>query len=165
MGNKTFIHFLLIACLSASFFYGYVCAETKPIGSGAKFPNLIFNDTLSKKKQTYLGIPKQKNFSFKDIPGTLFLIDVFSVYCISCQKQVPIFHQVYSCIENDPELKGNVKMIGIAAGNNRKEVENFKKEYKVPYPIFTDPSFVAHKMIGNPPAPYTIFVMRDARGK
>lgn len=165
MGNKIFIHFLLIACLSVSFFYGSVCAETKPIGSGAKFHDLIFNDTLSKKEQTYLGIPKQKNFSFKDIPGTLFLIDVFSVYCISCQKQVPIFHQVYSWIENDPELKGNVKMIGIAAGNNRKEVESFKKQYQVPYPIFTDPAFVAHKKLGNPAAPYTIFVMRDARGK
>jgi hypothetical protein len=127
LGNKTFIHFLLIACLSVSFFYRSVCAETKPIGSGAQFPNLIFKDTLSKKEQTYLGIPKQKNFSFKDIPGTLFLIDVFGVYCISCQKQVPIFHQVYSWIENDPELKGNVKMIGIAAGNNRKEVKNFKE--------------------------------------
>ncbi len=44
-------------------------------------------------------------------------------------------------------------------------MENFKKEYKVPYPIFTDPGFVAHKMLGNPPAPYTIFVMRDAQGK
>ncbi len=140
-------------------------AGTKPIGSGAQFPNLIFKDTLSKKEQTYLGIPKQKNFSFKDIPGTLFLIDVFSIYCISCQKQAPIFHQIYSWIENDPELKRNVKMIGIAVGNNRKEVESFKKEYKVPYPVFTDPAFVAHRKLGNPPAPYTIFVMRDAWGK
>ncbi len=54
---------------------------------------------------------------------------------------------------------------GSVCAETKPEVENFKKEYKVPYPIFTDPGFVAHKMPGNPPAPYTIFVMRDARGK
>lgn len=151
--------------MSVTFFYGIVHAETKPIGLDAQFPNFIFKDILSKEEQAYLGIPKKKSLSFEEIKGTLFLIDVFGTYCVSCQEQVPIFQKVYSSIENNPELKGKVKMIGIAVGNNRKEIESFKKEYKIPYPIFTDPIFAVHRALGNPRAPYTIFVKKDARGK
>lgn len=161
MGNRKFIHFLLIACLFVSLFYGIVLAETKPISSGASFPDLTFKETLSKKEQAYLGIYKKARFSFKEIPGALFLFEVFSTYCFICPENVPILNNVYTRIENDPKLKGKVKVIGIAVGNNRNEIESFKKEYKVLYPLFTDPDFDAHRALGNPRVPYTIFVRRD----
>jgi len=56
-------------------------------------------------------------------------------------------------------------MIGIAAGNNEKEIENFKREYKIPYPIFADPKFDSHTAVGGPRTPFTIWVRRDAQGK
>jgi hypothetical protein len=68
-------------------------------------------------------------------------------------------------IEKDPKLKGKVKVIGVAAGNNEKEIESFKKEYKVPYPIFADIKFDAHAAVGGPRTPFTIWVRRDAQGK
>ncbi len=55
--------------------------------------------------------------------------------------------------------------MGIAVGNNIKEVESLKNEYKVLYPLLTDPDFSAHKALGKPRVPYTIFVKRDAKGK
>lgn len=158
------MHFLLIVCLSASIFLEHALAETKPISSGARFPNLIFEDSLPREIQAYLGISRKINFSFKDMSGTLFLFEVFSTYCTSCPKNVPILNNVYSTVENDLTLRGKVKVIGIAIGNNQNEVESFKKEYKVLYPILTDSHFAAHEALGNPRVPYTISVKRD-KGK
>jgi hypothetical protein len=45
------------------------------------------------------------------------------------------------------------------------EVENFKKEYEVPYPILADPKFDAHMAVGSPRTPFTIWVRKDAHGK
>jgi hypothetical protein len=68
-------------------------------------------------------------------------------------------------IEKDSKLKGTVKMIGIAAGNNLKEVDTFKKNHKVPYPILADLKFNAHTAVGSPRTPFTIWVRKDVRGK
>jgi peroxiredoxin len=135
------------------------------MGFAIPFPNLNFTQTLSREEQTYLGIPRKRTFSFREIRGSLILIEILSIYCPSCELQAQILNEVYLSIEKDPRLKGKVKMIGIAAGNNPNEVENFKKEYRVPYPIFSDPKFDAHTAVGSPRTPFVIWVRRDAQRK
>jgi len=158
-------HYFCIPFLSILFFLAPVFSETKPVGFAILFPELTFQQILSKEEQAYLGIPRKTNFSFKEIRGSLIFVEFMSTYCVSCQRQAPIFNEVYASIEKDPRLKGKVKMIGIAAGNTLKEVESFKREYKVPYPIFTDNKFDAHAAVGSPRTPFTIWVRRDAQGK
>jgi peroxiredoxin len=150
--------FLLLCCNSLR-------AETKPVGFAISFPDITFAQTLSKGEQSYLGISEKKSFSVKEIRGNLILIEFISTYCVSCQKQAPIFNQLYSSIEKDPGLKGKVKIIGVAAGNNPTEVEIFRKEYKVPYPLISDFKFDAHTAVGSPRTPFTIWVRKDAQGK
>ena len=154
-----------IILISILLFNELAFAETKPISFAISFPDLNFTQVLSKEDLVYLGIPKKRSFSFREIRGSLILVEFISTYCVSCQKQTPIFNELYSTIEKDPNLKGKVKMIGIAAGNNLSEIEVFKKEYKVPYPIFTDLKFDAHTAAGSPRTPFTIWVRRDAQGK
>jgi hypothetical protein len=139
-------------------------AETKQIGFAIPFPDLTFAQTLSKGERLYLGIPQKTKFSFREIKGDLILVELISVYCVNCQRQAPIFTQLYSSIEKDPKLKGKVKMIGIAAGNTLGEVDTFKKVYQIPYPIFSDPKFDAHMSVGGPRTPFTIWVRKDAQG-
>lgn len=74
-------------------------------------------------------------------------------------------NKVYSFVESDRKLKDRVKITGIAVGNTPNEVRGYKKTYKVLYPILTDYSFAAHKSLGNPRVPFTIFVKRDVKGK
>jgi len=154
-----------VVFLLISLFFGLANAETKPVGFAIPFPNLTFTQTLFKGEQAYLGIPPKKSFSFKEIHGDLILIEFISTYCVSCQRQTPIFNELYSSIEKDPKLKGKVKMIGIAAGNNLIEVEIYKKEYKVPYPIISDLKFDAHTAVGSPRTPFSIWVRKDAHGR
>ncbi len=161
MKNRQIIFALIVLCLFL--LPGPVRAETKPIAQGARFPDLTFIALLDKEERSYLGLSRKANFSLKDMKGTLFLIEVFSTYCTSCPKDVPVLNEVYSIFNKDPGLVGRVKVIGIAAGNNDKEVESFKKEYKVSYPILTDPHFRAHKSLGNPRVPYTIMVRKNKK--
>jgi len=154
-----------VALVFLFFLSSLALAKTKLVGFAIPFPDLTFTQTLSKGEQTYLGISQKKSFSFKEIRGELILIEFISTYCVSCQRQTPIFNQLYSSIEKDPGLKGKVKMIGVAAGNNLSEAEIFKKHYEVPYPILSDPKFDVHTAVGSPRTPFTIWVRKDVQGK
>ncbi len=159
------IHSILIIFIALSLFAGWAYAETKQIGFAVPFPDLTFTQALSRGEQAYLGVSKKPTFSFKEIRGSLILVEFISTYCASCEEQVPIFREVYSSIEKDPKLKGKVKMLGIAAGNNPTEVEFFKQQNHVPYPIFSDMKFDAHLAVGGPRTPFTIWVRKDTQGK
>jgi len=165
MTKRSPIHAVWVIFLSLILSYSLSWAETKPVGFAIPFPDLTFTQGLSKGEQNYLGIPQKKTFSFKEIRGNLILIEFISIYCVSCQRQAPIFNELYSSIEKDPGLKGKVKMIGVAAGNNLNEVEIYKKTYQVPYPIINDPKFDAHTAVGSPRTPFSIWVRKDAQGK
>lgn len=161
--SSLLINLLIIACLSLSLFIPAV-AEKK--AERELFPILVFRETLAKEFKTYLGLSTWKNkISIKDISGSVFIFEIFSTYCTSCPRNVPILNEVYSIIENNPALRGKIKIIGIAVGNNKKEVEIFMKEHNVLYPIFTDYNFEAHRVLGSPRVPYTIFVKRNAKGE
>ena len=165
MIKRSLIHAVWIIFLSLILSYSLSWAETKPVGFAVPFPDLTFTQTLSKEEQAYLGLPQKKSFSIKEIRGNLILIEFISIYCVSCQRQAPIFNELYSSIEKDPKLKGKVKMIGVAAGNSLPETEIFKKHYGVPYPIFSDSKFDAHMAVGSPRTPFSIWVRKDAQGR
>jgi hypothetical protein len=140
-------------------------AETKPISKNAFFPDLTFSDVLTKDSRLYLDIPRKKKFSLKDMKGTLFVLEVFSTFCLSCPKNIPVLNAVYAGTINDPALKGKVKVMGLAVGNTENEIKQYNREFKVSYPVLTDYSFAVHKALGNVRVPFTIFVKRDVKGQ
>ena len=162
MAKGKTIWVIWIAFVFLSLFSGAAWGETKPVGFAIPFPDLTFTQTLSEEDQAYLGI-MQKSFSIKEIRGNLILLEFISIYCMSCQRQAPIFNELYSSIEKDPRLRGKVKMVGIAAGNGVHEVEVYKKTYQIPYPVLADPKFDAHTAVGSPRTPFAIWVRKDAQ--
>jgi len=165
MSTRIMISSLLVAHLLLYLLSSLPCAKTKPVGFAVPFPDLTFTQVLSKGEKVYLDLPQKKNFTFKEIHGELILVEFISTYCVACQKQAPIFNELFSSIEKDPRLKGKVKMIGVAAGNNLPETEIFKKHYGIPYPILSDPKFDLHTALGSPRTPFTIWVRKDAQGR
>lgn len=71
---------------------------------------------------------------------------------------------MYRKIENDPRLRGKIKMIGIGVGNSVFEVTAFKKKYKVPFPIFPDGNYALYNKLGKVRTPYFIAVKIDGDG-
>src|SRR5512139_1487211 len=102
MTNRKFIFAIGIVFLSLPLCYSLLQAETKPVAFAIPFPDLTFTQVLSNGEQAYLGIPQKKSFFFKEIRGNLILIEFISIYCVSCQRQAPIFNELYTSIENDP---------------------------------------------------------------
>lgn len=165
MRPSILISSLWIFLLSMFFMFPLSTGEAKTLGFSIPFPEVTFTQTLSKGEQAYLGIPQRKSFSLKEIRGHLVLIGFFSAYCQSCGRQTSVFNELYSSIEKDPGLKGKVKIIGVAPGNNPIEVETYKKEYKIPYPLISDLKFDVHTAAGSPRIPFTIWTRKDAQGK
>ena len=56
---------------------------------------------------------------------------------------------IYNLIDLDHNLKTKVKMLAICPGNTFREVEKFKKQYSVPFPVIPDPQFEIYEVIGN----------------
>ena len=103
------------------------------ITSGDFFPEYSFPMTLAGSDMEYLGLPqkffglvKGDNFSLKDVKADLIVVEFMNKYCFSCQLQAPVMNQVFSMVQQDPQLKGRAKFIGIGAGNNEREVSSFK---------------------------------------
>jgi len=142
------------------------------ITSGDFFPEYSFPMTLSGSDIEYLALPqkffglvKGDNFSLKDVKADLIVVEFLNKYCFSCQLQAPVMNQVFSMVQQDPQLKGRVKFIGIGAGNNEREVGSFKEEKKVPFPVVPDPKFLAYEAIGEPGAtPFTIYIRKTDSG-
>lgn len=157
--------FFVVIILLSSFQGDFVNGETKPLGFATVFPELIFRHSLSKKEQAYLGLKKEGSYGLIEIKGSLLLIEFLNIYCVNCVRQAPILNDVYHFIEGNSNLKGKVKIIGIAAGNNIEEVKFFKDKFKIPYPIFPDTNFNAHQAVGSPRTPYMIWVRKEKEGR
>jgi len=106
----------------------------------------------------YLGLSGDGLFKIPQIKANVVIVEIFSMYCPYCQKDAPGINQLYNLIENNPDLKNKIRLIGIGAGNSSYEVEVFKKTYTVPFPLFPDKDFTIHKACGEVRTPYFMVV-------
>jgi len=124
---------------------------------------LIFKDSASADAVKYLGLTRTKNFSLADMRGSLFVIEVFSTFCTSCPRNVPVINKVYDSVQKGAAAGKNVKVFGIAIGNTEMEVSNYKAAHNVLFPVLTDYDFSVHDTLGNPRVPYTLYIRKTAK--
>ena len=161
--NWLVIHFLSFIYILVVLFsnpYRAYCVNIS-IGSSLSQFNLNVPDDLKVKQ--YLGLKNLKSFSISQISAKLILIEIYSFYCPICHKQAPIANKLFNFIQQDPELSKDIKMIGIGAGNNQREIEAYKSNFRVPFPLFSDVDFKIHKKIGEPRTPTTILVTNKGK--
>jgi peroxiredoxin len=133
------------------------------IAKGKRLPRIKLLAPDSKEAKLYLGIKDARSFTISQISSKFTLIEIFSLYCPICQKQAPIINKLYRLIQKDPKLSKDIKIIGIGAGNNEKEVDVYRKKYRISFPLFSDLNFSIHKKLGQPRTPFTFLV--SSRGK
>jgi thiol-disulfide isomerase/thioredoxin len=161
-----------ILILSVSLAPGWAKEKTKVVTAGDFFPEFAFPMTLTSAEIEYLGLPtkflglmKGDTFSLKDVKADLIIVEYMNKYCFSCQLQAPVLNQVYEMVGKDPQLRGRVRFLSIAAGNNQTEANSFKAEKGVPFPIIPDSKFLAYEAIGDPGAtPFTLMVRKTDSG-
>ncbi|OGW46506.1 MAG: hypothetical protein A2Y66_06725 [Nitrospirae bacterium RBG_13_41_22] len=131
---------------------------------GDIFPEITLSVPQSASEKDYLGIKVKNSFKVSQIKADVIIIEIFSMYCPYCQKEAPNVNELHQLINSKPDIKDKIKIIGIGAGNTPFEVEVFKKQYNVPFPLFPDESFSIHKSVGNVRTPYFFVIKINADG-
>ena len=145
---------------------GQAHAQEKPlIKAGDTFPVITLPGPKDAGDRAYLGLGTSTGFALNEVSADVILVELLSVYCYSCQKQAPIYNKVYDLIESDPGAKGRIKILGIAVGSTDLEIDEFRQEYKVAFPIIPDPEFEIYHELGGTRTPYSMFVRNDRSSK
>ena len=135
---------------------------------GDLFPPHSFLPPTSPQDRSYLGLSEEKPFTLGDIQADLVVVELLNIYCTSCQKQAPIYNEVFDLLKRDPITKGKVTWMGVGVGNNEREVEFFRKARDISFPIFTDVQFDLYEAVGGKGGirtPFTLLVRKDEKGR
>jgi hypothetical protein len=142
-------------------------AQNAPVlaAAGDTLPSFKIHLGDNPSELAYLGIKSAGDYSPADIKADLLMIEILSIYCVSCQAEAPYMNKLYAKIESDPSTAGKVKMIGIGAGNSILELASFRDNFAVRYPLFPDDNFDIHTLMGEPRTPFMVFAKSAGGGK
>jgi peroxiredoxin len=140
-----------------------LAADSPPV-KGGKLPAINLPTPKDQNEKRYLGLSGDGYFKIPQIKAQVVIITIFSLYCTICQSTASAIVELYHSIENDPDLKDKMKLIGIGAGNSPYEVEVFKETYNIPFPTFPDKDFNVHKALGDVRTPYFIVLKINPDG-
>ncbi len=155
MRNKSM--FVLIIVLSLTFSGGRVLGATPARGDA--FPEITLSVPGGTGEKEYLGVEGKDSFRIAQIKADLVILEIFSMYCPYCQREAPNVNELYKLINKRPDLKDRIKIIGIGAGNTPFEVNVFRNQYDIRFPLSPDESFTVHKAVGEVRTPY-FFVLK-----
>ena len=147
---------LLFLCCGQGF-------SAEPIATGMDLPQVTFQPPASDEAKQYLGLSSSDPFSLADIPAKLFLIEVFYILCLDCQKTAPDVNKLFSFIQKDSELSENVKMFGLGIRGDHKKLEIYSKQFRVKFPLIPDPENEVFEKLGEPKIPFLMVL--DSSGK
>jgi len=155
---KRILVYLIGTFITSLLFYGYAFPGNPLPQKGSTLPDIKLAVPKVPAHQDYLGLSGAGFFKLPDIKAKVVIIEIYSMYCPHCQREAPSVNELYRTIENSPDAKGKVKLIGIGAGNDAFEVDYFRKTYDVPFPLFEDENYLIHEQLGRPATPFFIGV-------
>jgi len=136
-------------------------SQKTAIQRGNLFPDLPLKVPNDPRNSEYLETKANATFRLKDLNADLVLVEIMNINCGSCRKQAPVYNKLYDLIESNPDIRGRVKMMSIASGNQDKYIQLYRDHFKVPYPVIEDPKFDMYNAIGRTPTPLAVYVRID----
>lgn len=143
--------------------HGPVKAESSKIAENSSWPRFLLTGPKVAAELDYLGLKSSESFYLEDIPSEFVIVQVFSMYCPICQREAPRVNQLYQAIDQRDNLKKRLKIVGIGAGNSAYEVDYYRKNYNIAFPLFADGKFKIHKILGEVGTPY-FFLLQNTPG-
>jgi peroxiredoxin len=162
--RKQVIFLLVVFSFLAFWVYPIFSAEGITPPKGAVFPEIALHVPQNTIENDYLGLRGKNSFKLSQIKAEILILEIFSMYCPYCQKEAPLVNELYQIINNRPDIRDKIKIIGIGAGNTPFEVDVFRNQYKVQFPLFSDESFSVHKSVGEVRTPYFFVIKINADG-
>jgi peroxiredoxin len=143
---------------------GPVFAADSTPAKGTTLPTIRLPIPGDPNDKTYLGLSAEGFFKIPQIKAQGVLIKIFNVYCPVCQGTALAMAELYRQIENSPDFKNKIKLIGIGAGNTPTEIEFFKQTNNIPFPIFPDEDLTIHNLLGEVRIPSFIAIRKEKDG-
>jgi len=161
--DKTLRYLVAIIVLSIALSGPGFAAGPTPV-KGGTLPSILFPIPGDSDEKIYLGLSGEGFFEIPQIKAEGVLIKVFNIYCPVCQSTALAMAKLYRQIENNPDLKNKIKLIGIGAGNTPTEIEFFRQTHNIPFPIFPDEDFAIHNSLGQVRIPSFIAIRMEKDG-
>jgi peroxiredoxin len=161
--DKTLRYFVAIILLSLALSGPAFAAGSTPV-KGGTLPAIRLPIPGDSDEKIYLGLSGEGFFEIPQIKAEGVLIKVFNLYCPICQSSALAMAKLYRQIENNPDLKNKIKLIGIGAGNTLTEIEVFKQTHNIPFPIFPDEDLTIHNLLGEVRIPSFIAIRMEKDG-
>ena len=146
--NNTKLFFLILAgfviLLSCLFSRGIEAAGTseesiKPAkDKNRKISALELPIPQGDEDRTYLGLEGSGMFKLNQIKTRILIIEILNSYCPHCQHEAPLVNNLHRDIQERADLKDKIKIIGIGIGDSPDEINLFKQEYQVTFPLLPD---------------------------
>jgi peroxiredoxin len=153
-----FVKLLIVVALFVSVLFASANASQTP-QAGEPLPDFELTIPENPQARTYLGLKEGGSFKVPQIKADVVIIEIFSMYCPHCQREAPTLNEFYNRIQASDQLRDRVKIIGIGVGNSAYEVNFFREQYKIPFPMFEDNDFTVHKLLGEVRTPYFIGIL------
>ena len=159
-GVKCFV--AMIACFLIA---GMPCLGfgAKAIPVGTVIPDFAMELPDAGEARKYLEVKTEKPFHLSEIPAKLKLVEFYSVYCPVCQRQAPKTNKIYNYIQDDPVLKKDIKVIGVGLTNTAKEIEVYRKTFRVKFPLIADAEKKIAEKTGIKDIPMTVLIDKDGK--
>jgi len=132
-----------------------------PLKRGDLFPQITMSVPTQPEDRRYLGLFDSDKFTLMDVKADVVFLEILNTHCFSCKKQARLNKKLFELINSDLSKKERIKIFGIAVGNDANEVQTYKKEYNILYPIIPDPDFRIHGAIGVSKTPYSIYIRKE----
>jgi peroxiredoxin len=160
--TKALYIFAAMVCLTL--FPQAVLSAVSTPAKGDHFPDIVLSVPESPADNAYLGLNEKNTFSLSDIKADILIVEVFSMYCPYCQREAPLINDLFEIINKRSDIRDKIKIIGIGAGNSPFEVNVFRKQYNIPFPLVPDQSFAVHKAVGEVRTPYFFVLKKKTDG-
>jgi peroxiredoxin len=142
--------------------FGLGPASALGVQQGREYGNLSFPAVGSEADRSYLGLSGTEPFNLKQLGAPYVVLEIMRAACPHCQEQAPGMNKFYRLVQNS-DLKGKVKFLGVAQGCGAGEVKQFKKGYKVPFPLLADPNGSVGQALHIEGVPTTVLLNRSGR--
>lgn len=132
------------------------------IDMGDRFPEIELPQPQLDDERVYLGLASGETFTLSRVGGDVVLVEMLNVLCPHCRKQTLPYNKLFQMIEDDPQTRGRIVLLGVAVGNSDEQIEDFIDIYAVDFPVVSDRSFKLNAALGGGPTPFSIYLRQDA---
>ena len=102
-------------------------------------------------------------YTISQIDAKLVFIEILSALCPHCQANAPMVNRLYQVIRKDAALARDVKIIGICCGNDKTQIDAFRRSLKVQFPLISDENLAIAQAVEVTETPTMLLVTHSGK--